>query len=74
MFGLSNAQHAGATAFPGRNIQTNRPDEKPEYHPEVAFSPSDVGIWEPHQKPTEKKMPPKAAQPATSQRGWNIFG
>ncbi|KAL3150908.1 hypothetical protein ABBQ32_000659 [Trebouxia sp. C0010 RCD-2024] len=43
-------------------------DEAFEYHPELAFSPTDVGIWEPHSDQRKPLHPPPSAR-ATTEHG-----
>ncbi|KAL0053620.1 hypothetical protein WJX82_008425 [Trebouxia sp. C0006] len=44
-------------------------DDAHDYHPELAFSPTDVGIWETHSD-QRKPAHPSPAPPATTQHGW----
>ncbi|KAL0033936.1 hypothetical protein WJX77_011599 [Trebouxia sp. C0004] len=64
LFGLGSATGPCATDRPNGAM-----DEAHEYHPELAFSPTDVGIWETHSD--QRKPPhPSPAPPATTQHGW----
>lgn len=60
--------------------QDHKLDDKHEdFHPELtgAFSPTDIGIWEPHThygSSGHKKKPAAGGDAAKSSSGWSVFG
>ncbi|DBB12446.1 TPA: hypothetical protein ACH3X3_005252 [Trebouxia sp. C0006] len=46
-------------------------DDAHDYHPELAFSPTDVGIWETHSGGGLQRHSSVCNQPLASQRAWS---